>query len=112
VPWILIHLPLLISRGFRIGHDHWVCALPHVIYVRLRFEPVGICQWTLGGGPNHPIYIDAVRRVVNATRYIENYISDIPSKVDALQRTQPPNWHKEVKQLQASAESGIGILSV
>lgn len=78
----------------------------------LPAPPKGICQWTLGGGPDHPIYIDAVRRVINATRYIEDYISDIPRKVDELERKSPPGWRKKVKQLQASAESGTGILSV
>lgn len=80
--------------------------------IQLKLQIAGICQWTLGGGPNHPIFIDAVRRVVNATRYIEGYISDIPRKIEELEETTPPNWRKEIKQLQASAESGIGVLSV
>jgi hypothetical protein len=32
--------------------------------------------------------------------------------IDELEKVTPPNWRKEVKQLQASAESGIGVLSV
>ncbi|EIW65789.1 hypothetical protein TREMEDRAFT_70437 [Tremella mesenterica DSM 1558] len=32
---------------------------------------VDICQWTLASVPNHPIFLDAVRRVVNSTRVVE-----------------------------------------
>lgn len=34
-------------------------------------RPLGICQWTLSGAPHHPIFIDVTRRVINATRYVE-----------------------------------------
>ncbi|WWC72912.1 uncharacterized protein I206_106876 [Kwoniella pini CBS 10737] len=36
-------------------------------------RPLGICQWTLSSSPNHPIFLDAVRRVINSTRVVENW---------------------------------------
>jgi alpha 1,6-mannosyltransferase len=30
-------------------------------------RPTQICQWTISGVPNHPIYIDIVRRIVDNT---------------------------------------------
>ncbi|WWC91016.1 uncharacterized protein L201_005956 [Kwoniella dendrophila CBS 6074] len=34
---------------------------------------LGICQWTLSSAPSHPIFLDAVRRVVNSTRVVESW---------------------------------------
>ncbi|WVR08900.1 hypothetical protein IAU60_005959 [Kwoniella sp. DSM 27419] len=36
-------------------------------------RPVGICQWTLSSAPGHPIFLDAVRRVVNASRVVSDW---------------------------------------
>lgn len=38
-------------------------------------RPLGICQWTLSGAPHHPIFIDVTRRVINATRYVDEQVS-------------------------------------
>ncbi|WVQ81321.1 hypothetical protein IAT38_003444 [Cryptococcus sp. DSM 104549] len=34
---------------------------------------LGICQWTLSSAPNHPIFLDAVRRVVNASHVVQDW---------------------------------------
>ena len=36
-------------------------------------RPLGICQWTLGTAPSHPIFIDAARRVVNSTGIVKHW---------------------------------------
>ena len=36
-------------------------------------RPLGICQWTLSSAPHHPILLDAVRRVVNATKVVQEW---------------------------------------
>jgi alpha 1,6-mannosyltransferase len=60
---------------------------------------VGICQWTLSGAPHHPIYIDAARRVVNATRVVEAWDREQAVKIAELERDQPEGWEKQVQDL-------------
>lgn len=46
--------------------------VPSVDYEWYWPRPVQICQWTLSGAPFHPIYLDTIKRVVNATRTVED----------------------------------------
>lgn len=62
---------------------------------------VGICQWTLSGSPNHPIYLDAVRRVVNTTRVVEQWEMDRALEIARLQDEKPPGYEYTVVELQA-----------
>lgn len=74
-------------------------------------RPLGICQWTLSGAPHHPIYVDAVRRVVNATQYIAQQIEfNLPEQIAALIEERPPGWKKRVKALERSIRTQQGIL--
>lgn len=61
---------------------------------------VGICQWTLSSTPNHPIMLDAVRRVVNSTRVVEKWENGRKVEIDTLQREQPEGWQGRVNELQ------------
>jgi alpha 1,6-mannosyltransferase len=62
---------------------------------------VGICQWTLSSAPNHPIFIDAVRRVVNSTRVVEQWDINHDAEIQRLNDEQPDNWRSRIKQLQS-----------
>ncbi|WVQ93038.1 hypothetical protein IAU59_000102 [Kwoniella sp. CBS 9459] len=46
------------------SYEHWEDSWP---------RPLGICQWTLSSAPSHPIFLDAVRRVVNASRVVQDW---------------------------------------
>ncbi|KAK6906414.1 hypothetical protein L486_06022 [Kwoniella mangroviensis CBS 10435] len=45
---------------------------------------LGICQWTLSSSPSHPIFLDAVRRVVNATRVVETWENWRSAEIEKL----------------------------
>ena len=62
---------------------------------------VDICQWTLSSAPNHPIFIDAARKVVNSTRFVEQWDLDRAARIAELQSTQPDGWQSEVQDLQS-----------
>ncbi|KAK4684376.1 hypothetical protein P7C73_g5802, partial [Tremellales sp. Uapishka_1] len=47
-------------------------------------RPLGICQWTLSSAPNHPIFLDAVRRVVNNTRVVEVWDKERLRNIESL----------------------------
>ncbi|KAL7421127.1 hypothetical protein Q5752_004012 [Cryptotrichosporon argae] len=46
------------------AHPAWASGWP---------RPLGVCQWTLSSAPSHPIFLDAVRRVVNATHVVRDW---------------------------------------
>lgn len=75
-------------------------------------RPVQICQWTLSGAPFHPIYLDVIKHVVNATKVIEEsgIDWDLPSEkrrredlVSILEWTGPPVFSDSVMQYVRSA---------
>jgi alpha 1,6-mannosyltransferase len=72
-------------------HDQWPRA-------------VGICQWTLSGAPHHPIYLDAVRRVVNATRVVQIWDQDRTARIEQLERDHPQGWEDQVRKLQGEGK--------
>ena len=49
-------------------------------------RPLGICQWALSSAPHHPIMLDAVRRVVNATHVVADWEADRDRKVERLRK--------------------------
>ncbi|OWZ53328.1 alpha 1,6-mannosyltransferase [Cryptococcus neoformans 125.91] len=63
-------------------------------------RPLGICQWTLSSAPNHPIFLDAVRRVVNASHVVQAWEEQRDEKITRLEREQPWGWSREVNRLQ------------
>jgi alpha 1,6-mannosyltransferase len=58
-------------------------------------RPLGICQWTLSGAPSHPIFLDAARRVVNATRVVEDWEEE---RVWAIENFERLGKKKEAEQ--------------
>jgi len=65
---------------------------------------LGICQWTLSGAPYHPIYLDAVRRVVNSTRVVETWDQIRSVKIEQLEREQPEGWKDQVGRLRGEGK--------
>lgn len=72
------------------AHPSWATGWP---------RPLGICQWTLSSAPNHPIFLDAARRVVNATRVVEAWEKDRTAKIEDLRESQPEEWEQKIEQL-------------
>ena len=62
-------------------------------------RPLGICQWTLSSAPNHPIFIDAARRVVNATRVVKDWENWRQTRIAQLELEQPEGWKDYVTQI-------------
>jgi alpha 1,6-mannosyltransferase len=60
---------------------------------------VGICQWALSGAPYHPIYLDAVRRVVNSTRVVEAWEEARSTQIAELKDKMPDGWMDEISNL-------------
>ncbi|KAG7531417.1 hypothetical protein FFLO_04338 [Filobasidium floriforme] len=76
-------------------------------------RPLGICQWTLSGAPHHPIYVDAVRRVVNATQYIAHQIEVVlPEEIVRLKDERPNGWKAQVKKMKKMIRTQQGILPI
>lgn len=59
----------------------------------------GICQWTLSSAPYHPIFLDAVRRVVNATRVVEEWEHWRSTEILRIKEEAHPGWRVEMKKL-------------
>ncbi|ORX39234.1 hypothetical protein BD324DRAFT_576681 [Kockovaella imperatae] len=71
-------------------------------------RPLGICQWTLSSAPYHPIFIDAARRVVNATRVIESWETWRSHEISRLESTQTPDdWQERVSKLRDMGCSNV-----
>lgn len=68
-------------------------------------RPLGICQWTLSSAPNHPIFLDAVRRVVNSSRVVQAWEEQRDEEVTRLEREQPRGWSREVDRLRKLGRS-------
>jgi alpha 1,6-mannosyltransferase len=66
---------------------------------------LGICQWTLSSAPNHPIMLDAVRRVVNSTRVVENWEIDRAAEIEELERDQPEGYLNRVAELKSQSRA-------
>lgn len=49
-------------------------------------RPLGICQWTLGAAPSHPIFLDAARRVVNSTKVVRDWEEWRASEIQNLRK--------------------------
>lgn len=70
-------------------------------------RPLGICQWTLSSAPNHPIFLDAVRRVVNASRVVQAWEERRDEEITRLERERPRGWSQEVDRLQKLGRSEV-----
>ena len=62
-------------------------------------RPLGICQWTLSSAPYHPIFLDAVRRVVNATRVVEAWEDSRAGEIERITEEARTGWAAEVQEL-------------
>ncbi|TYJ57723.1 hypothetical protein B9479_001577 [Cryptococcus floricola] len=62
-------------------------------------RPLGICQWTLSSAPNHPIFLDAVRRVVNASHVVEDWEKWREGEIERLELEKADGWEKAVEDL-------------
>ncbi|WWD21213.1 hypothetical protein CI109_105697 [Kwoniella shandongensis] len=62
-------------------------------------RPLGICQWTLSSAPNHPIFIDAARRVVNSTKVVQEWETWKTEEIERLEEEKEEGWEKTVKEL-------------
>ncbi|WVF65365.1 hypothetical protein IAT40_000092 [Kwoniella sp. CBS 6097] len=69
------------------SYPHWEKSWP---------RPLGICQWTLSSAPSHPIFLDAVRRVVNASHVVQNWEN---WRTDEIQRLDGEGRVEEAKEL-------------
>ncbi|KIR64011.1 alpha 1,6-mannosyltransferase [Cryptococcus bacillisporus CA1873] len=70
-------------------------------------RPLGICQWTLSSAPNHPIFLDAVRRVVNASHVVQAWEERRDEEITRLERERPRGWSQEVDRLQKLGRSEV-----
>ncbi|WWC63834.1 uncharacterized protein I303_106439 [Kwoniella dejecticola CBS 10117] len=59
-------------------------------------RPLGICQWTLSSAPSHPIFLDAVRRVVNSTRVVEAWEE---WRIDEIQKLESDGQVEQAEEL-------------
>ncbi len=64
-----------------------------------RPRPSGIFQWTLSSAPYHPIFPDAVMRVVNSTRVVEEWEAWRAQEIQRITEQESRGWEKEVKKL-------------
>ncbi|OCF32401.1 hypothetical protein I317_05600 [Kwoniella heveanensis CBS 569] len=69
------------------SYPHWENSWP---------RPLGICQWTLSSAPSHPIFLDAVRRVVNASHVVQDWEN---WRTDEIQRLDGEGRSQEAKEL-------------
>ncbi|CAD6575672.1 MAG: membrane-bound alpha-1,6- mannosyltransferase Initiation-specific [Tremellales sp. Tagirdzhanova-0007] len=72
------------------SHPDWAKGWP---------RPLGICQWTISSAPSHPIFLDAVRRVVNSTRIVEAWENLRAQNISRIEKARPPGWQYQVTQL-------------
>lgn len=70
-------------------------------------RPLGICQWTLSGAPNHPIFLDAVRRVVNATHVVADWEDERAKQVERLKAEGKMQEAEEAAQQSDSTAMGV-----
>jgi alpha 1,6-mannosyltransferase len=66
---------------------------------------VDICQWTLSGAPHHPIYLEAVRRVVNSTRVVEAWEEERKVEISRLEGEGLEGWQEQVDELKAQGRN-------
>lgn len=60
---------------------------------------LGVAQWTFAAAPNHPILLDAVRRVVEATKIVEEWEKWRIAETERLQLLRKPGWKDKVREL-------------
>jgi alpha 1,6-mannosyltransferase len=92
------------------SHPSVIVAIDVNVHAKLDWwegwpRAVGICQWTLSGAPYHPIYLDAVRRVINSTRVVEAWEEERQAMIDRLEDDRPEDWEMEVAMLRAQGRS-------
>jgi alpha 1,6-mannosyltransferase len=62
-------------------------------------RPLGICQWALSSAPHHPIMLDAVRRVVNATHVVADWEADRDRQVERLRAEGREDEAREMEEM-------------
>lgn len=64
-------------------------------------RPLQICQWTLASAPHHPIYLDTIKRIINATETVREQwtgVGDREDIVSVMEWTGPPVYTDAVLQ--------------
>ena len=71
-------------------HKQWGRSIPRAL---------GVAQWTFAAAPNHPVLLDTVRRVVEATRTVEEWEKWRIAEKERIERLREPGWKDKVDKL-------------